>query len=129
VTETVTPEHSNRKSLGLYVGAGGGAVIAGGLVFGYLAMSKHNDAKNACSPGSIGGGDCANFATANSAESSAKTYGNVSTVLVGVGAAALVTGAILYFTAPADAPAEHASVQVAPTVTPDGFALTAVGTF
>jgi hypothetical protein len=128
VTTTATTEPSNRKMIGMYVGGSGLAVAAGGLVFGYLAMSKHSDAKNACSPGTLDMG-CANFDAANSAENSAKTYGNVSTVLVGVGAAAIVTGVVLYLTAPSDGPAEHASVQVAPTVTPDGFALTAVGSF
>lgn len=129
VGATVTPS-AGHKPLGLYVAAGGGAVIAGGLVFGYLAMSKHSDAKNLCSPGTIDMG-CANVADATTAENSAKTNGNISTVLVGVGAAAVITGAILYFTSHGDAegPADQARFQIAPTVTPDGFALTAAGRF
>lgn len=131
VGATVSPE-GGHKPLGLYVAAGGGAVIAGGLVFGYLAMSKHSDAKNLCG-GSVdmctATGD--NLATAQSDESSAKSNGTISTVLVGVGAAAVVTGAILYFTSHGDVerPADETSFQIAPTVTPDGFALTAVGSF
>ena len=116
------------KPLGLYVAAGGGGVAAVGLVFGALAMSKWSTVKNEC------GGDpnnCtgANFAQAQKDKSSASTDGNISTVLVGVGAAAAVTGVILYFTSTKDeGPAEHA-FQIAPSVTPDGFAVTAVGRF
>ena len=131
VGATVTPSGGGHKPTGLYVAIGGGGAVAVGLVVGALAMSKHSNANKLC------GGDVGNcmamsaddLSTATSDENSAKTFGNVSTALVGVGAAAAVVGVILYFTSSTDAaPAEHA-FQIAPSVTPDGFALTAVGRF
>jgi hypothetical protein len=133
----VTP--TGHKPLGLYVAAGGGGAIAVGLVFGALAMGKHSDANKLCG-GNVGACTLSMtdpmYATATNDESSAKSYGNISTVLVGVGAAAAITGVILYFTSSADAPAaaeeapdSDTSLHLAPTVTPDGFALTAFGRF
>ncbi len=137
VQTTVTPE-GGHKPLGLYVAGGGAAVTVGGLVFGYLAMKSHNDAKDLC------GGSVDNcmidpatmpdkLKQANDKESSAKSNGTISTVLVGVGAAAITAGVILYFTSHGDAetaaPADETSLQITPTVTPDGFAVTAVGRF
>jgi hypothetical protein len=128
---TATPS-GGHKPTGLYVAIGGGAVLAGGLVVGALAMGKHSDANKLC------GGDVGNcmltpsdpmYTAATNDENSAKSYGNISTVMVGVGAGAAVIGAILYFTSSKDAgPAEHA-FHIAPSVSPDGFALTAVGRF
>jgi hypothetical protein len=123
---------SGHRTLGLSLGAGGVAVTAGGLVLGYLAMSKHDHARDLCAPGDLGTGcNPMGFAEADQAERSARTFGNVSTVMVGVGAAALVTGVVLYLTSPSpsDDRAEHASLQVAPAITPDGFAVTAVRAF
>jgi hypothetical protein len=86
--------------------AGLGVVGIGvGTAFGLQAFSKWSDAKNACTsaactlPGS----------SAESLKSDATNAATVSTVLFGVGAAALVTGAVLWFTAPS-------GVQVAPSV-------------
>ncbi len=135
VGATTTP--AGHKPLGLYIAAGGGGAAIVGLVFGGLAMSKHSTANKDC------GGSVDNcmyamgtpqFTQAQNDENSAKTMGNVSTVLVGVGAAAIIGGAILYFTSHEEAagPAEQApeeSIRFAPTITPDGFAVTAVGTF
>ncbi len=85
--------------------AGLGVVGIGvGSAFGLQAFSKWSDAKNACTtaactqPGS----------SAESLKSDATNAATLSTVLFGVGAAALVTGAVLWFTAPS-------GVQVAPT--------------
>ncbi|HTJ46814.1 MAG TPA: hypothetical protein VL463_32145 [Kofleriaceae bacterium] len=131
VQTTVTPE-GGHKPLGLYVAGGGAAVTVGGLVFGYLAMSKHNDAKNLCGPGGIDNCDPMNADAADKAEKSAQSNGTISTVLVGVGAAAITAGVILYFTSHADAETaspDETSLQITPTVTPDGFAVTAVGRF
>jgi hypothetical protein len=132
VGATGTPQKSNKKLYGLIVGGGGLAITGVGLFFGSQAMSKWNDAKKLC------GGDpdhCtatgADLMTAQDDQKSASSSGTLSTVFVGVGAAALIAGVVLYVTAPSESsgPAEEASLQFAPTVTPDGFAVTAVGRF
>lgn len=116
------------RSLGLYIGAGGLAVTTGGLVFGALALGQHNAARKACMDGPLD--PCVgDVATAARDERSARTFGNVSTAMVGVGAAALITGIVLYVTAPSGRSAEHAALQLAPAVIPDGFAVTAAGRF
>jgi hypothetical protein len=85
-----------RRRLGLVVGAGGAAATAAGLVFGYLAMSTVNGAKDR--------GDCNDDLACNAAGvdevNRARTWGNLSTITVGVGLAALAGGAVLYLTAP-----------------------------
>ncbi len=70
----------------------GGAVATTGGVFGYLAMNDKRTldsqcVNNSCPTGSKGTLDSAN------------RYATVSTVLVGAGAAGLVLGTVLYFTA------------------------------
>jgi len=128
VGATAAP-HSNRKLIGLTVGGTGLAATAVGLYFGLRAGSKWNDAQNLC-PGPAGAEcpDAMTKAQADSLEASAKTAGNVSTVLVGVGVAAIATGVVLYVTAPKHGRAEHA-LRLVPTAGPDGFAVTAAGSF
>jgi len=70
----------------------GGAVATTGGVFGYLALSDKRTldsqcVNNSCPTSSKGTLDSAN------------RYATISTVLVGVGAAGLVVGTVLYFTA------------------------------
>lgn len=130
---STTVEPTGHKPLGLYIAAGGGGAVAVGLVFGVLAMSKHSTANKDCG-GSVDNcmfaAGSTQYTQAQNDENSAKTFGNVSTVVVGVGAAAVIGGAILYFTSHKDVEtAQETSFQVAPSVTPDGFAVTAVGTF
>jgi len=131
VTTTAPPLKRSRKTLGLIVGGGGLAVTAGGLVFGALASSKWSNVKKVCGEdptnNCMASGDA--LTTAHNDQKSAATFGNVSTVLVGVGAAALVTGIVLYLTSPSSSGDEHASLQWIPTATPDGFAVTATGRF
>jgi tetratricopeptide (TPR) repeat protein len=131
VTTTGPAPSSSRKLYGLIAGGAGVAITGVGLFFGSQAMSKWNDAKNLC------GGDpdhCSasgdDFTKAQDDQKSAKSNGTISTVLVGVGVAALATGVVLYLTAPAESagPAEEA-FQIVPTVGPDGVGMTAVGRF
>jgi tetratricopeptide (TPR) repeat protein len=105
---------SNKKMLGLIIGGSGLAVAAGGGVFGFLAMGAWGDAKDVC------GGEltCANqddTDRANDLADTASLYGNVSTVMIGVGAAALVTGAVLYFTAPKSGGGDERAWMLVPT--------------
>jgi len=108
---------AGRRRLG--VGGSGLAVGAGGVVFGVLASSKWSKAKDLC------GDDLrcdtqGDLERGNGLVSDARTYGNVSTVLVGVGAAAVVTGVVLWLTAPSgETPDEHAWL-LTPSVDRDG---------
>lgn len=86
-----------RRMTGLVVGGAGLVATAVGLGFGLSARSKWNEATDdglcdtdtdVCTPA---GQELAD---------SARTRATVSTVMVGVGAAMVVTGAVLYFTAP-----------------------------
>ena len=124
-----TSSGSSRKLIGLSVGGAGVLATGVGLYFGYRASSKWSDAQALC-PGPSGA-ECPDASTKTMADdltSSAKTAGNVSTVLVGVGVAAVATGVVLYVTAPKHGPAEHA-LRIVPTASPDGFAVTAAGSF
>jgi hypothetical protein len=124
-----TSSGSSGKVIGLSVGGAGVLATGVGLYFGYRASSKWSDAQALC-PGPSGA-ECPDAATKTMADdlsSSAKTAGNVSTVLVGVGVAAVATGVVLYVTAPRHGPAEHA-LRIVPTASPDGFAVTAAGSF
>ena len=53
----------------------------------------------------------------------------MSTVLVGVGLAAVATGVVLYVTAPKHGGAAEHALRVVPTAGPGGFGLTAAGSF
>lgn len=86
-----------RRLTGLIVGGSGLAATAVGLGFGWSARSKWNDAK--------ADGKCdtdTNLCTPQGQElaDAARRRATISTVFVGVGAAMVVTGAVLYFTAP-----------------------------
>jgi tetratricopeptide (TPR) repeat protein len=103
------PAGRGRKRLGLVIG-GSGLVIAGaGAVFGVLAMSSWNEAKDLCDDDRTCSSD-ADAAKANDLAADTRLRGNVSTILLGIGGAAVVTGVILYLTAPSGSahPAEHA---------------------
>ena len=96
------------KTIGL-VGAGVGLATVGvGAFFGAQAISKNSDSSKDCA-----GDKCnaAGYATRNDA----LTSGNVSTVLIGAGAALLVGGAVLWLTAPgASSDGAHAALLVGP---------------
>jgi hypothetical protein len=82
---------SSQRTLGLVIGGVGIAGIGAGLVFGALANAQYDDAScpnNVCS------------SSAGEERDGAWTKATVATIAVGVGAAALAGGAILFFTAP-----------------------------
>ncbi len=90
---------------GLVVGAAGLVSIGIGSYFGIQAISKSNDAKNACSPS-----NCAS-ASAVQTNNDAKSDAGAADVLMGAGLVAVIVGGILFFTAPSDPP---------PSTPPDG---------
>jgi hypothetical protein len=84
---------STQRAAGLVVGGIGIAGIAAGAVFGILTVNKRDDAAAHCA-----GSAC--DAQGVQSHDDAQSLGLVSTLGFGLGAAALVTGAVLYFTAP-----------------------------
>lgn len=99
------PQRS-RHGLGLGVGAGGMAVVGVGIALGLEARSKwgsvgtHCDANHLCDAMGV------------SINHDARLLGNAGTIVGGVGLAALITGTVLYVTAPAARPViEHAHLE------------------
>jgi serine/threonine-protein kinase len=125
--ESKTPEQRaspgrGQRVAGLVVGGVGIAVAAVGAVFGFSAMSAWNDAQNAC-PTGMG---CSPEAISTHDDASNKA--TLSTIFVGVGAAAIVTGVVLYVTAPKSAKNVEHAWRVSPIVGPS-WGLAAAATF
>src|SRR5258706_3492875 len=109
---TVAPSQSTtgrpgagQRTAAYVVGAVGIVGVGVGTVFGLRAISRNNDAKTHCPQGY----NC-NDADGPVLGDEAKSAARISNIAFGVGAAALVVGAILYFTSPR-AP-ESATVRV-----------------
>lgn len=87
-----------RRRLGLIVGGSGAVVLGVGAVFGVMAGGAFDEARELC------GGDVEDCRgdTAAAADKVDRARGSalVANVAVGVGAAAVITGAVLYLTAP-----------------------------
>src|SRR5262249_35809755 len=99
-----------QRGIGIGVGVVGVLGITVGTVFGLRAKSLWADAKAHCAslPGTC---DQAGGNLGQDAEEA----GGISTVSFVIGGAGLVGGAILYFTAPKDAPEKALSLRVAPS--------------
>ena len=122
---------SKRKLIGLGI-AGAGLVAAGvGIVFGVQASSAWSDAKERCGDDNV----CDNqtdFDASTEHTDRAKSKALLSTVFVGVGAAALIGGVVLWLTAPSSsevAAEGHAALRVAPMVGGDHVGLAFSGGF
>lgn len=92
------PPPSAQKTWAVVIGAAGLLGVGVGTYFGVSAFSSWSDAEKAC-PNK----QCPNQnarATGTEAASSAGTAADLSTVLVAVGAGALVAGVVLWITAP-----------------------------
>jgi len=117
----------SRRSLAVGIAIGGGASLVGSLVFGAVASSKFNSAKQAC------GGDLDNcpgdqFQNARNNFNTANTTATVSTVLFAIGAAAIAGAAVTWFTAPGvEEHAPQTAWRVAPVIDPHGAGLVLVG--
>lgn len=105
---------SGQRTIGLIV-AGAGVVGLGlGTAFAVSAKSQYNSSLVNCEPNNPN----ACNGTGVSQRDSARTAGDVASIAVGVGAAALVGGAILWITAPRGAAQSStaARVGIAPTL-------------
>jgi PEGA domain len=120
--------HGSTKTVALVVG-GAGIVVAGvGAVFGIMAASQASNAKSdptlcpnkVCTP------------AGRKEIDSASTKATISTIGVGVGAAAVATGVVLFLLSPSS-PAEHppseAATRVTPLVGPGATGLSLAGSF
>ncbi|MCB9588689.1 MAG: hypothetical protein H6718_24985 [Polyangiaceae bacterium] len=90
-----TSDGSGQRTAGIIVGGLGLAGIAVGSVFGLQAISKNSDAEKFCPRGS----ECDSQQGVDLTDD-AKSAATVSNIAFGVGAAALIGGLVLYFTAP-----------------------------
>lgn len=114
---------SHKKTYGMIAVAGGGAVVVTGVVFGVLARSRWQDAKDVC------GGKTAcpsddDTAYAQELGDSARTRANVATGLVIGGAAIAAVGAYLWVTAP-----KERVVEIGAAPTSGGGSLVVFGRF
>lgn len=115
-----------RKLIGLGV-AGGGVVLAGvGLTFGVLARSKFNDAKKLCGADLACDSD-SDYMTGRQLISDSRSLALRSTILVAVGGAAVVTGAVIWLTAPSGK--AEVSAHLTPVVTDRSVAFVLGGQF
>jgi hypothetical protein len=104
--EQAAPAGSGRQTAAIVVGAVGIVGLGVGAVFGGLALSKKSqvDETSNCPGGSSGG--CTGAGV--SLSKTAVTDGNVSTVALAIGGAAVLTAAVVWLTAPKSTPATTA---------------------
>lgn len=107
-----TPEGSSRGTAGKVFTFGGGAVLVGGLIIGGLALSSWNDAQTTAMTDPTKGND---------ELSHTRLLGNVSTVMVILGAAAVGTGIYLW-------QSDHGAT-ISPQINKDGGGLSLLGSF
>jgi len=120
----ITVKHTRATVAKVLVGGGGGLVL-GGLVLGYIAHLHDDDAiQKSCYHRQT---DNALICDANgqSAIHSAQLLGNVGTVTGAVGLGMAATGVVLWFTRPAD----PERLAIVPTLSPQQAGLAAIGRF
>ncbi len=123
---------NRRSAIGKITLGAGIATVAAGVAIGYLAKGDYDELFEGSAPlcnvrvpeamieCTVEGRDRAN---------DARTLGNIGTVVGVIGAAAIVTGAVLWFTAPSARQPRERTVRFFPTLTTDSAGLTALGRF
>jgi hypothetical protein len=103
-----------QRTAGLLVGAGGVVALGIGAAAAAVAKSKYNSSLADCSPTAP---DRCTQAGVDE-RGGARTAGDVASVAIGVGAAALAGGVLLWLTAPSPggAPPRAASIRITPTL-------------
>jgi serine/threonine-protein kinase len=119
--EADVADGSSQRTVALVVGGAGILGLGVGTFFGLRAMSKNSDAEADCNEEN----QCP--ADAEEPTDQAKSAAMISNIGFGLGAAALVGGAILYFTAPDTKPS--ARLQLTPVAGTRGGALFLRGAF
>jgi hypothetical protein len=110
---------TGQKKIALVVAGVGVVGLGVGAVFGLLAHNNWEQAKTDC------GASCGVTSTAQSEADSAHSQATISNVLFGVGAAAVVTGAVLWLLAPSGG--STATARVTPLLGPNVAGLAASG--
>jgi hypothetical protein len=105
-----------QRVLAIVVASAGVAGVAVGSVFGIMASSKWSSAQSDCNP------NCTSSSPAIGERSDAQNDATVATVAFVAGGAAIVAGAVLFFTAPT-------ATKVAPLVGPGVSGLVVSGRF
>jgi hypothetical protein len=108
-SDVATDNGTTQRVLGLVLGGVGVVGLGVGAGLAASAKSQYNTSLTNCQPGSP---DACN-GTGVSQRDSARSAGNAATVAISVGAAALVGGAIVWFTAPRSS---SVRVGIAPTL-------------
>ena len=116
----------SRKLLAAGIGGAGVVAIGVSLVFGSQANSKKSDAEKLCGS-DLACTDMAAFNQAKQDVSDAKSKATVSTVMFGVGVAAIAGGVVVLLTAPREP--ERATAHVVPVVHDGGAGLALTGVF
>ncbi|HKQ70489.1 MAG TPA: hypothetical protein VJT73_14165, partial [Polyangiaceae bacterium] len=111
------------RTLGLIVGGAGVVGLGISGAFALRAKGKYDDSLDKCLPGEPN--KC--FESGVTLRNEARSAGTVATVAFGVGAAAIVAGAVLFFAAPS--PAEKPRVSLVPSVGPGSAELTLLGSY
>ncbi len=107
---SASARRQQRQRLGLVIGAGGVVALGAGVGLGFVAKSKWDSAGDHCFENDVCDSEGAEI------NRKARLYGNLGTVVGGVGVAAIITGAVLYVTAPeARQVLEHARLSIEPT--------------
>lgn len=121
-----TDDGSTQRVLGIVVGSVGAAGLAAGSVFGALAKSQWDDAQGE----GCRNGTCTTSAGQDASED-ANRFATVGTIGLAGGGVLLVTGVVLYLTAPSDAPERVASGDwgVDASVAPGQAAVSVRGSF
>jgi hypothetical protein len=117
------PPKSERTTLGkvgFWMMGGGGALLVAGGVFGYLAMSERDDAKDLCG-GDLDQCDPLRVDEAQDKIDSARSKGTISTIGVIAGAVTIGVGLVLFTTGKTK---QETRVTIAPT---DGGAAVTFG--
>jgi hypothetical protein len=105
---TAPSELGRRKLAAIGLGAAGGVAVGVGVGFGLKARSTNNEVRALCGPDLAC--DDPDYDRGHRMVNDARSQATISTVLVAGGAAAVLGGAILWFTAPAERAAQTARV-------------------
>jgi hypothetical protein len=107
---TPAPSHSadTRRVIGLVVGAAGLASVGVGVVFSAVALSKYQASQAALAGACEWDNPTVCEPQVAAERNDARTAGDVATWTLGAGAAGLIAGAVIWFTAPSSAK-EHES--------------------
>jgi hypothetical protein len=120
------PIARSRKLLAFGLGGAGVVAVGVSLVFGSQASSKKSDAEKLCGP-DLACTDMAAFTQSKQLMNDAKSKATLSTVLFGVGLAAIAGGVVVWVTAPREP--ERATAHLVPVVHDGGAGLALTGVF